>query len=84
MNFQAMLDLKRWTATLSGASLPNVSIKSMLKNREIGRRSGPASHRPPFVPNTSSASECPRSYHASSTSNTWSAFTLSERANLAN
>ncbi|CAG9533999.1 unnamed protein product [Cercopithifilaria johnstoni] len=81
----AALDLRRWTTTLSGASLPKISIKNMLKNREIGRRGRPASHRLlSSMPNTSSASECPISYHASSMPNTSAAFTLSEKANLVN
>ncbi|VBB33250.1 unnamed protein product [Acanthocheilonema viteae] len=79
-----MLDLRRWTATLSGASLPKISIRSMLKNREIGRRGGPTNRRLSFMPNTSNASDWPISYQTSSTSNTFNAFTLSEKANLVN
>ncbi|VBB35277.1 unnamed protein product, partial [Acanthocheilonema viteae] len=50
-----MLDLRRWTATLSGASLPKISIRSMLKNREIGRRRKPTNRRLSFMPNISNS-----------------------------
>uniref|UniRef100_A0A0R3RP32 Tub domain-containing protein n=1 Tax=Elaeophora elaphi TaxID=1147741 RepID=A0A0R3RP32_9BILA len=53
--FQLTLDLKRWTAALSGFSLPKISIPHMLKNREMGGRRVLASHRVSSMSNTSDA-----------------------------
>lgn len=78
-----MLDFKKWTATLSGASLPKISTEHMLKNREIGKR-GRLVKRHVSMPSTSGASEWSTNYHASSMLNTSGIFTMSEKAKLFN